>query len=134
MSTQLTFDLLQFEPLTKKKWIERYRSSIRVICNPKKCTKATCELLPMTEKMEVYGVWYSGGNFMDGKPKRLKLGNSLTLARIPAIGFGNRYLIVNGMHRMTDIKPRWVLLDVLRLSLGEEKYFIDLQNNFWKGN
>ena len=122
------------EPFTFEQWKQVYKSKIRILWKMKALRKIRCELIRAEKTTKMYAPWYDDGDWMDGKPKRLSLGNKNTVIRLPALRIADKYLILDGNHRINELHPNTVFLDYLDLEKKDYKYFVDLHNPFWGGN
>ena len=103
-----------------------------------------------------------GTGWMDGKPVKWELGKNLVMLRLPAIkilkwsdyfhdkNYADKqgkekeiqykasrkgkwvYLVPDGCHRLTELKPSLVILDWVQIREDDKRYFYDFYNEFWR--
>lgn len=136
MSTNLEFSLLSFESLTWEEWKRRYRRDIRIILD---CTRIKPKemYLHLVDKIDdegvIHGVWYEEGkDWMDGDPIPIKPGNNMCLVRVPAFEYKHNILVVDGMHRIKELEPAMILLDVVKIGKNSRRYVFDFFSPFWE--
>lgn len=129
---QVAWDSIQMEPYTFEQWKQVYKSKIRVGWKVDALENVRCGLIRAEKTTKLYAPWYDNGNWMDGKPRRLSLGDKNTVVRLPALRVDGKYLILDGNHRINELRPNTVFLDYLDLAKKDLKYFVDLHNPFWK--
>ena len=135
---QLTFDLLRFHPLKSvKEWLTRYRGSIRCVVEVDAMKHGGKVSLVHAQPGEhsLWLPWYKKGTWRTGIPKQAKwTGKNLILTRIPAVALKtkNHFLLVDGCHRITELNPAFVLLDVYHPTVETRRAFTDLFNWNWK--
>ena len=134
MGTNLDFDVIKFYPLTWSVWKQRYESAIRISIDLNKIHPTRVYLRQADDSSLLYGVWYRSGNWRDGRPRQFAyLVKQLAIVRVPAILVKppNKYLVLDGMHRLSTLKPSVVLLDVIDIPKKQWCYVSDLFNPFW---
>lgn len=128
---KIALDLLEFEPYSSMtEWFKRYGSSVRVKANVAGWTPY-CGMEIMTHKTEAWLPWYRGGDYTNGKPVRAKLGKAPAICRLPAVKLCGRFLLLDGCHRLVQVKPRFILLDYLKAEKKDAWRFQDFGNPFW---
>ena len=92
--------------------------------------------------------------WMDGKPVKVKLdfnisrnSKDLVLLRLPAIKVPiyaddyhkkikcdccKTFFVLDGCHRLTELKPRLIILDWIELKDNDVRYIVDFYNEFWR--
>ncbi len=128
---QTKFDLIDFTPFSFKEWKKRYQSDIRTAVKWDGIKRGKCGLIVANKDTKMYLPWYNGKHWMDGEPQRVEIGNKLRLVRLPALKVKDEYLILDGCHRMTELKPMLVLLDWLETP--NMRYFVEMRNEYWFG-
>lgn len=128
---QPIFDVIEFSAMSWKEFKKRYGSSIRVSNEIGKIKPISIDLVLANKEMDLYGVWYSEGGWRDGNQTKLETGKNPILIRIPVfkIHKSNDYLVVDGMHRITELKPGLILMDVVTISHKDRVYINDMM--FW---
>lgn len=128
---QLSFDAIELSAMTWKEFKTRYFSSIRVSNDVWGIKPVSIELIQATNEMDLWGVWYEGGTWRDGENVKLEIGNKMVVVRIPVfkIEKTNDYLVVDGMHRITKLKPSIILMDVVNIKDKDKVYINDMM--FW---
>jgi len=128
---QTIFDLIHFEKLSFKEWKFRYISDIRISAKWKNITNVSTGIL-LVDNQQIYLPKYGKGkNWMDGEPIKISSGHHLILVRLPAIQIGDKYLILDGCHRLKTLKPKLVILDYLKISQDQYRYIVDLYSEYW---
>lgn len=125
------FDVIKFKPITWAGFKKRYSSSIRISSELNKIKPLSVDLMIADKHMNLYGVWYDNGNWRNGENKIINIGDNYTIVRIPAfrIEKDNNFLIVDGMHRATQLKPMFILMDVVSIKNSDKVYINDMI--FW---
>lgn len=130
---QTIFDLIHFKKLNFKEWKFRYLSDIRIGILWKNLKDVNVGIL-LVKNHQIYLPKYGKDkSWMNGKPIKVNEGKRLILVRLPAIRIKNKYLILDGYHRLKNLKPKLIILDYLRLSQSQYRYIIDLYNEYWMG-
>ena len=122
------FSLISFKKLSWKLFKKIYLSSIRVNSDVAKITPVKLEVILADDKMKLFGVWYSKGSWRDGKQKKLKIGSKNILVRLPAfrIKGSDNILVVDGMHRVADLKPKMIVLDLVTIRKSDAIFINDM--------
>ncbi|RJQ27032.1 hypothetical protein C4577_01800 [Candidatus Parcubacteria bacterium] len=83
-----------------------------------------------SDKIEVYFPWYTNGNWRCGSPKKVSLGKNDVIVSIPVVAFDNnkKFLVLDGCHRVRDLKPRIIVLDYVSVKKDKLCAFTDLLN------
>lgn len=123
---------LVFESMTLDQWRGTYQSTIRIIiCWEKvKVTNLGVDLL--CKNKEIFIPNYKDGDWRDGKPNKITPGKKLALVRLPALKIEKDFFCFDGYHRMTQLKPRMVILDWIEVSKKSYVYFTDMLNPYWR--
>ena len=130
VKAQIKFSVLDFCPLTWKEWKVWYKSDIRVSVRWEKLKKAKVGLALADAGTVMFLPWYAGGaNWLDDKPPlRAHVGNKDCIVRVPALKLKKGYLILDGCHRITELKPKLIYLDWIE---ADKRCFVDLRSLFW---
>lgn len=81
-------------------------------------------------ELPIYYPWYKGGDSRDGKPIHAELGDGKFIVRVPALYLPDVGLIVlDGCHRIHDLKPQHLVLDTIQVKKKKLKYFNDVLHN-----
>ena len=117
-----------------KEWRKRYKHWIRTMFEPSKKLRRTPKvgLLLASSTTKMYLPHYKHGGWQDGIPVQIKNGSNLVLVRLPAVKIGDRFLLLDGVHRMKELKPAMVLLDWVEYAKGDETCWLDLFNSQWR--
>ena len=129
------FDAQHFTPLKDfDEWWGRYRRWIIVMREPSKILKRppTIGLHIATKQDKMFLPHYEKGGWQDGKPIPVTIGDQPMLIRIPALKIGDRFLILDGVKRLRDRKPAFVLLDYAEYAKGDQFQWIDTYNVYWQ--
>ena len=129
--TGINFDSMIFRPMTLAAWKLRYGTATRISRDFRRIRKAKVGIKLADRETEMYLVHYKNGDWRDGEPKRAQVGSALMLCRLPAIKAGNKFLVIDGTHRLGE-RPAMVILDYLILPRSEWVYITDLFNRFWQ--
>ena len=129
--TGINFDNIVFRPMSLTAWKRRYGSATRISRDFRRIKKAKVGIKLADKETEMYLVHYKNGDWRDGEPKRAQIGPSLMLCRVPAVKVGDKFLIIDGTHRLGE-RPAMVILDYLILPKSEWVYITDLFNKFWQ--
>lgn len=132
MSTELHFDLLQFYPLSWAGFLRRYVGAVQCMVVWDRIKKPRMGLTVLQPGEQVDLVWYRDGDWRDGEPRKAKTGNMPALARLPAVKLGKRFLVLDGCHRLSEVKPAFVLLDWFEPSREDRVYITDLFNKAFR--
>lgn len=132
MSKLLLFDALEFSKMTYKEYLRTYKTSIR--CSVEfeniKHPKMGITLLD-DDRDNLYFPWYKDkGSWRKGTPIQIKEGKNLIVVRVPAVklqGF-NKYLLLDGCHRVSQLKPKVIILDWFEVTKDNYMYVTDLLN------
>jgi hypothetical protein len=131
----IALELLEFHPLKDAKaWKARYHGCTRVsVAWGEVSMRGKVELVHAGPKTVLWLPWYKQGSWRSGKPRKGKLGSKLAIIRIPAVYYKpNQYLLLDGCHRLTEIGPRFVLLDVYHPpDTKSRRAFTDLLNIYY---
>lgn len=125
-----TFDCIELEPYESyQKWLRRYKGSIRTNVSWKDIKKAKVGFHIAHEATKLVFPWYEDGKgYRDGEPKIYHIGLKPVLLRVPALKLDINYLILDGCHRISEMEPRWLILDTIE---AEPRYFSDCFSPFW---
>jgi len=129
--TGVNFDTIVFRPMNLAVWKLRYGKATRISRDFRRIRKAKVGIKLADRETEMYLVHYTKGDWRDGEPKRAQIGSRLMLCRLPAVKVGNKFLIIDGTHRLGE-RPAMVILDYLILPKSEWVYINDLFNKFWQ--
>lgn len=126
------FDVIMMQPYPKlADWMLRYKSSIRSLANFKELEAPVGQEV-MTSSTKAWLVWYRRGDWKTGQPIRAKAGKNPILVRVPAVKLGDRFLVIDGCHRLTELSPRFVVIDYVELTKEQAWRCADFVNPFWK--
>lgn len=128
MQSSLDFDCIQFRPYDWNGFKQRYRGAVRCVIAWDRIKKPKMGLSLLEKSQKINLVWYEGGDWRDGKPKKFGLGDKLALVRIPCCKVGDAFVALDGNHRLTSIKPKLVLIDWFEPKLKDRVYVTDLLN------
>ena len=128
----ITVPFFDFQPMDWNAFQATYRKDIRVNWEPEGLKKPKTGIHLADEDTEIYVPHYKKGGWRYGTPQQVPLGTSLKLVRIPAVRFKNRYMILDGYHRVTQLSPRIILLDYVEVKEQERKYITDLISDWWE--
>lgn len=124
--------LLDLSPMTWLQWKVSYLPGIRVCHALTRLKNPKPQAHVATSKSKIRYPWYKKGDWMDGRYRMFELGKSPVLWRGPAILYEGTFLILDGCHRLSDLKPSMVVLDYLKISKREKVYVVDLLGNTTK--
>ena len=127
----IDFDSIVFRPMSLIGWKRRYGTATRISRDFRRIRKAKVGIKLAHKETEMYLVHYKNGDWRDGEPKRAQVGSVLMLCRLPAVKVGDKFLIIDGTHRLGE-RPAMVILDYLILPKSEWVYITDLFNKFWQ--
>lgn len=127
----LIFDYIEFKGINYQQWKQRYKSSIRISIELGKIKRPKTGFLVADEKTNLKLCWYKKGNYRDGEIKKASIGNKNVLIRIPAIKINDEYLVIDGCHRLTQLKPRFILIDYIEPKKEDLRYISDCFNDYW---
>lgn len=102
------FDVITFEPLTLDEYKQRYRASIKVDFDVDKVFGVTPGVVFPRANHSLNLTW-------DEEIQVVTKGSTPALVRLPALIIDGSLFLLDGHHRMTELKPRWVVLDTLHL-------------------
>jgi len=122
-------DVIEFKKLSYESFKEVYKDDIRISIDFKKIKDASTDIRLVEDKDLLYMPWYNKGSWVDGNIRTIKHGNNLILVRLPTVKIeNNKFFILDGCHRLIELKPGLIILDVLYLNKDDYKYVIDLYN------
>ena len=115
-------------------WKTRYKPWIRVLKESSKRLRRTPKvgLLVVDNKTKMFLPHYLSGGWQDGRPMLMSVGNHPALIRIPAVKLRERYLILDGIHRLMEFRPAFVLLDYVEFLGTDAHYWLDTYNVYWR--
>ena len=131
--TAVSFQWAEFQPLTWKQFLREYRTSIgpQVVWG-----KIRFPRVGMTLALDgvpaLHLPWYHGGDWRDGVPRVVARGKACAIIRIPAVKVREKLLVLDGCHRLTELKPRMVVVDWFEPVKQERRYLTDLFNSYWQ--
>lgn len=125
------FDVMDFQPLSWADWKKRYRRHIRVSCEPDR-VKHTPKVGLSVASSDIWMTWYDKGGWQDGVPRKVSIGTETRLIRIPVLRVKGRLLALDGMHRLTELRPAMVLMDWIEPRVSDLIYFTDMHNTYWR--
>ncbi|KKN44111.1 hypothetical protein LCGC14_0696380 [marine sediment metagenome] len=102
------FDVITFEPLTLDEYKQRYRASIKVDFDVDKVFGVTPGVVFPRANHSLNLTW-------DEEIQVVTKGSVPAVVRLPALIIDGSLFLLDGHHRMTELKPRWVVLDTLHL-------------------
>lgn len=127
--------LWNFTPFrTFREWLAEYRSDIRVsvdwdlLCagrHPK--VYQAVDTFPDGGKVQL--PWYKKGSWRDGEREIASCGDEPFAVRVPAVELPvhGGVLVLDGCHRITQLQPSIIVLDILVLTTTKHRYaFNDL--------
>lgn len=125
---------IEFKKLTWAAFKAEYRTAVQPkvewgrIRNPKMGLS-----MQVDGDFALYMPWYTGGDWRDGEPRLVPKGSATALVRVPAVLTGNgKLLVLDGCHRLTQLRPRVVVVDWFHPAKYDRRYLNDLFNeNFW---
>lgn len=125
--------VIDYRPHTWESWKIEYVPGIRVVWNKSKINpvRVFSLLVYNNSDADVFLVKYAAGDWMGGgKLEKWKPGKNELLVRCPAvmIHLQQNILILDGVHRILDLKPRALILDVIAITEKESCYFSDLKS------
>ncbi len=128
----ITVPFFDFQPMDWNTFQATYKKDIRVNWEPEGLKNPKTGLELATQDTEIYVPHYHKGNWRYGAPQLVPLGSRLVLVRIPAVRYKNKYMLLDGYHRTTQLSPRLILLDYVEVKEKERKYITDLISDFWE--
>lgn len=129
MTTLIDFDVIRMKSLTWKQFMRRYSGSIRAnTSNWRKINSPEMGLCLVDSNTKLNLIWYKGGDWRDGKPIKWRIGTEHCIVRIPAVLVDGVFVVLDGCHRLTELKPSVVFVDWFRPSKKERVYLTDLFN------
>ncbi len=130
--THTVFNLLEFRPMTFRDWRSHYRRQIGVMIWLSSLKKVKTGLHVCTPDTELYLPKYKAARDpLAAKPKQIAIGDRPILIRIPAVKVGPRFLILDGCHRLNDLRPGLVVLDYVEPTKRQRRAFMDLNVDWW---
>jgi len=102
------FDLISFSPLPLQEYKQRYRSSIRVDFKLDNVIGVAPGIVFPHQNIPLNLTW-------DESIKVVTKGSNSILVRLPALIVDGELFILDGHHRLVDLKPRWIVLDTLHM-------------------
>jgi len=128
---QTKFDIIDFSSLTAAQWRKRYKSDIRVSVKWDRVKIKQCGIIKADKKTKILLPWYGKNrSWMDGSPKKIKIGTDLRLIRIPALKIcKDDFLVLDGCHRLTELNPSIVIIDWI--TTKDTRYFVDIRNEYF---
>lgn len=105
---KLDFDVITFEPLTLEEYKQRYRASIRVPFDVDKVFGVVPGIVFLKDKHTLHLTW-------NEEIQVVTTGSHSALVRLPALIVHGNLFLLDGHHRMTELYPRWVVLDTLHI-------------------
>ena len=106
---ELDFNTIKFHPLGLDEYKKRYRASIRVDFDVDKVSGVEPGLVLPRADHPLKLAW-------NEEPQVVTKGAAPALVRLPALIVEGEIWILDGHHRLCDLKPRWVVLDTLHLT------------------
>lgn len=126
---------LAFEPMSWAEWRLQYRQDIRVLAwtsaldNVKTgihvCTPNDRLVLPHFDQKDKREV-------MKRTPIEVRIGERPVLVRLPALSIGKLFLVLDGCHRLKELRPALVVLDCAVPTKRQARMFSDLQLDWWR--
>lgn len=139
MATAIQFDLLTFRPLKDPRaWQARYQGQVRcsVEWSAMKNRGKVGLVVADPKRTQLWYPWYTRGSWRAGEPRCAKWkGTGHALVRIPAVclsGPGEKYLLLDGNHRILELDPCFVMLDVYYPTKDTWWVFTDLLNKNYR--
>lgn len=127
--------IVSYPKLDWIQWQAIYRGHIRCVVDWEMLVGYTPTIgrkwwLDNSDKIEVFYPWYTKGNWRYGLPKKVSLGNNDVIVSIPVVQFDNskKFLVLDGCHRIRDLKPRIIVLDYISVKKEKLCAFTDLFN------
>lgn len=102
------FDVMTFSPLTLSEYKQRYRASIKVDFDVDKIFGVIPGIVFPRATHPLNLTW-------DEEIQVVTKGSSPALVRLPAFIVDGSIFLLDGHHRMIELKPRWVVLDTLHI-------------------
>lgn len=127
-----------FPSLCFQGFLSEYKPSIRV-------SVAWDELMdpePQVEQLwfyyedqkDIFFPFYKGKmGWRGGKPKHVTPGECQCLVRAPAVDVGDQYVLLDGTHRIRELRPELIILDCLKPRRKSQfRAFVDCWNESWQ--
>jgi hypothetical protein len=131
VSSLLDFDALQLSLMNWGRFVQRYKGVIRADIVWDKISKPTMGLVLLTTGAKVDIVWYMKGDWRDGKPRTISVGENTAIIRVPAVKKRDgQLLLLDGCHRLTELKPAVVIVDWFQPNSKDRVYITDLFNRW----
>lgn len=124
---------IEYRPHTWPTWKAEYVPKIRVVWDKTKVKPIvimSC-LIHSFLKVRIYLPYYKTGDWLSGgKLEEWRVGRTSLILRVPAVCvFGKKdLLILDGMHRMKDLAPEALIVDLIQIDKKQVDYFPDLKN------
>jgi hypothetical protein len=120
----------EITPLDYKEFVRRYKRDIILAVDLKDFCKATFGLEIATDRTYLY---HPMGDVLK-RPKRynIKDGKTSTIVRIPCFKIYKSFMILDGNHRIRELKPKIVIIDFINITEKNIPYCQDLSNVYWK--
>jgi len=136
-NTLISLNSIQFSKLDWEDWKLQYLNNIRLIAVIKKFKNIETGIFSAEKDTKMYIPRYGENkssfwiSCLSKKPQKIKLGKNLALVRLPAIKIKDCFFILDGVHRLLEIKPKFIILDYIQLSKNQCKNVLDLHNTYW---
>ena len=132
-------NVIEFKKLSYPSFRQQYEDDIRICIDFKKIIDAYVSIALVNDQDKLLLPWYKRGSWSDGEIVEKYKSNNLIIVRLPALlinrelGINNKpkkstYLLMDGCHRMEELEPGIIILDILHLGKDDFKYIIDLYN------
>lgn len=134
-------ELQVYDEMSWEKWHATYRKGIRVAVMWNRIRKKKPRMIKLDWNWYqskknfalAYHPWYTGGDYATGKAKRVQLGSTSAMIRVPSLRHPKGWLVLDGNHRIKDIRPDTLILDYIILSKKEVDVCCrDFQGKFWR--
>ncbi len=134
MSARASILKIEFEPMTWAAFKREYAGGVvgPIVVWERICKPKVGLTLSLDGRPELSMPWYSGGDWRDGRPRMAPRGRAPALIRIPAVRVDGRLLALDGCHRLTELRPRMVVVDWFEPTKHDRRYLNDLFNYAWR--
>ena len=124
---------IEFQTLTWESFKAEYRTAIQPTVEWDRIRAPKMGLsFCLDGNLALWMPWYKDGDWRDGRPRRVPPGRTNAIVRVPAVLARNgQYLVLDGCHRLTQLRPRVVVVDWFHPAKSDRRYMNDLFNEFW---
>lgn len=103
-----------------------YKKDVRVIFFWDKIKNPKTGITFADQSTDIFLPKYTNGDWTDGEPISVVMGKGGALVRIPAIKVREGYFVLDGVHRLLELKPRYIVIDWIELSEKDKRYSVDV--------